>query len=57
MKYIISLLLLFVASFPLRAQDVIGFEDEVPEEFSASTKKALSVTDRYYREGGKSLEW
>lgn len=49
--------LLLCCALPLRAQSVIGFEDGVPVEFSASTKKALSVTDRYYKEGGKSLEW
>ena len=49
--------LLLCCALPLRAQSVIGFEDGVPAEFSASTKKALSVTDRYYKEGGKSLEW
>ncbi|EJX09841.1 chondroitinase (chondroitin lyase) [gut metagenome] len=34
-----------------------GFEEAVPVSFTSPQKKALSLSDRYYKEGRKSLEW
>lgn len=56
MKHLLFSLLLFCA-LPLGAQEVIGFEDEVPAGFTSSDKKALSLSGRYYKEGKKSLQW
>ncbi len=60
MSKINSLFFLFIfcllPAHPLRAQ-VIGFEEGVPTGFSSGDKKSLSVSSRYYKEGGKSLQW
>lgn len=56
MKFIL-LSFAFLCTFSLSAQQVIGFEDRVPEEFTSPDKKSLSLSNRYYKEGKKSLEW
>jgi len=50
MKFIL-LSFAFLCTFSLSAQQVIGFEDRVPEEFTSPDKKSLSLSNRYYKEG------
>ncbi len=52
MKFIL-LSFAFLCTFSLSAQQVIGFEDRVPEEFTSPDKKSLSLSNRYYKEGKK----
>lgn len=54
---LILLSLVFLCTLPLGAQQVIGFEDRVPEGFTSPDRKSLSLSNRYYKEGKKSLEW
>lgn len=54
---LILLSLVFLCTFPLGAQQVIGFEDRVPDGFTSPDRKSLSLSNRYYKEGKKSLEW
>lgn len=42
---------------PEALAQVIGFEEEIPVAFTAAEKKALALSNRYYKEGAKSLEW
>lgn len=53
--FLVSLSLL--CALPVGAQQVEGFEEAVPASFTSPQKKALSLSDRYYKEGRKSLEW
>lgn len=56
MKHLLLSLALLCA-LPLSAQQVVGFEDDVPASFTSPEKKVLSLSSRYYKEGKKSLEW
>lgn len=56
MKHLL-LSLAFLCALPLSAQQVIGFEEQVPAGFTSPDKKSLSLSNRYYKEGKKSLEW
>lgn len=56
MKHLLVSLSLLCA-LPVGAQQVEGFEEAVPASFTSPQKKALSLSDRYYKEGRKSLEW
>ena len=57
MKHLLLPLALLCLLLPLSAQQVIGFENDVPPGFTASDKKALSLSNRYYKDGQKSLQW
>lgn len=56
MKHFLVFLSLLCA-IPVWAQRVEGFEEVIPATFTSPQKKALSLSDRYYKEGKKSLEW
>lgn len=56
MKHLL-LSLVLLCTLPLSAQQVIGFENDVPAGFTSSDKKALSLSNRYYKDGQKSLQW
>lgn len=54
---VLTVLALVAATPKVAAQEVIGFEEEVPAAFTSAQKKSLSVSDKYYKEGANSLEW
>lgn len=35
----------------------IGFETEIPKEFTTADKGKIALSTRYYKEGKQSLEW
>lgn len=35
----------------------IGFETEIPKEFTTADKGKIALSTRYYKEGRQSLEW
>lgn len=35
----------------------IGFETEIPKEFTTADKGKITLSTRYYKEGKQSLEW
>lgn len=57
LKYIsISLLLAMLGLSSVKAQ-VVSFEGSVPYYMTSSDKKGLSLTNKFYKDGEKSLEW
>lgn len=54
-KYLLPIVL--ASCLPLHSQSVIGFEEGVPSNITASSKKALAVAAHFYKEGKQSLEW
>lgn len=55
MKHLLKLLLPVLLPTTLSAQ-LVGFESEIPQTFTAG-KKELSLSSQYYKEGNKSLQW
>lgn len=51
-------LLLFLLSFSSSAfAQLVGFEDQIPQNFKCSKPQELALSTDYYKEGTKSLEW